>query len=104
MELSIYEKTLDDLEASLFAVNEAKKMFNDFLDVLLKNKKRFAKGSSFLQEGQYEGEMVNNNDYEDIFDDEESPVTSLVQVAHRLNKLKHTVKEEGIKLMISGLA
>jgi hypothetical protein len=49
MEATKYAKTLDDIEASLLAVNEAKKIFNDFLDVLLKNKKKFSKGGSFLQ-------------------------------------------------------
>jgi len=38
-----YKATLDQLEASLFTINESKKMFNKFLDVLEKNKRKFGK-------------------------------------------------------------
>ncbi|CAD8110092.1 unnamed protein product [Paramecium sonneborni] len=91
-----YEKTLDNLEQGLYALNEAKKMFNTFLNVLIKNQQRFA---SLIQvENQ---DKFLNKDYSSSNNDDD---ISLVEIAQQINKLKHNVKAEGINFLLHGIS
>ncbi|KAM3134897.1 hypothetical protein pb186bvf_013066 [Paramecium bursaria] len=86
IEKDVYDKTLDNLEQSLYAVNQVRKMFNSYLNVLIKNKQRFASDKNFLQ-----------------IEDEDSDLT-MQELSKQLNKLKHNVKQEGVNYLIHGLA
>ncbi|CAD8105251.1 unnamed protein product [Paramecium sonneborni] len=95
-EQSRYEKTLDNLEQGLYALNEAKKMFNTFLNVLIKNQQRFAS----LIQLENQDKFLNKN-YATQKDDDD---ISLVDIAQQINKIKHNVKAEGINFLLHGIS
>ncbi|CAD8180719.1 unnamed protein product [Paramecium octaurelia] len=90
-----YEKTLDNLEQGLYALNEAKKMFNTFLNVLIKNQQRFAS----LIQVENQDKFLNKNYSTDDEDD-----LTLVEIAQQINKIKHNVKAEGINFLLHGIS
>ncbi|CAD8072968.1 unnamed protein product [Paramecium sonneborni] len=93
-----YQVILDNLEQALFGVNQVKGYFNSYLDVLVKNRKRFDKPeSSFLQE-KYSFKY-DQSEIED-FEDQGQQFTSFTQVAAKVNKLKHHVHLEGYRAML----
>lgn len=84
-----YSQILDELEQALFGVNSVKTYFNSYLDVLVKNRRRFDKPEpTFLEE-------ASSFSYDDQpqFEEEENmkALTSFAQVAQKVNKLKHHV-------------
>ncbi|CAD8083405.1 unnamed protein product [Paramecium sonneborni] len=93
-----YQVILDNLEQALFGVNQVKGYFNSYLDVLVKNRKRFEKpDTSFLQEKysfKYDQSEV------DDAEDQGQQFTSFTQVAAKVNKLKHHVHLEGYRAML----
>ncbi|CAD8175778.1 unnamed protein product [Paramecium octaurelia] len=93
-----YQVILDNLEQALFGVNQVKGYFNSYLDVLVKNRKRFEKPeTSFLQETysfKYDQSEV------DDAEDQGQQFTSFTQVAAKVNKLKHHVHLEGYRAML----
>ncbi|CAD8080507.1 unnamed protein product [Paramecium sonneborni] len=93
-----YQVILDNLEQALFGVNQVKGYFNSYLDVLVKNRKRFEKPEpSFLQETySFKYDQTEMNDV----DDEGVQFTSFTQVAAKVNKLKHHIHLEGYRAMI----
>ncbi|CAD8061993.1 unnamed protein product [Paramecium primaurelia] len=93
-----YQVILDNLEQALFGVNQVKGYFNSYLDVLVKNRKRFEKpDSSFLQENySFKYDQTEMDDIED----QGVQFTSFTQVAAKVNKLKHHVHLEGYRAMI----
>ncbi|CAD8075529.1 unnamed protein product [Paramecium primaurelia] len=93
-----YQVILDNLEQALFGVNQVKGYFNSYLDVLVKNRKRFEKPEpSFLQENySFKYDQTEMNDGEDLG----MQFTSFNQVASKVNKLKHHIHLEGYRAMI----
>ncbi|CAD8168367.1 unnamed protein product [Paramecium pentaurelia] len=93
-----YQVILDNLEQALFGVNQVKGYFNSYLDVLVKNRKRFEKPEpSFLQENySFKYDQTDMNDGEDLG----MQFTSFNQVASKVNKLKHHIHLEGYRAMI----
>ncbi|CAK94154.1 unnamed protein product (macronuclear) [Paramecium tetraurelia] len=90
-----YEKTLDNLEQGLYALNEAKKMFNTFLNVLIKNQQRFASLIQVENQDKFLNKNYSLNDEDDI---------TLVEIAQQINKIKHNVKAEGINFLLHGIS
>jgi hypothetical protein len=81
-----YETTLDDLESSLYALNTARKMFNDFLDILEKNKRKFSKPEFLQKQGILQGDEDEVDNFiemeDDIFESSENRrMTSFSQVS-----------------------
>ncbi|CAD8160608.1 unnamed protein product [Paramecium octaurelia] len=93
-----YQVILDNLEQALFGVNQVKGYFNSYLDVLVKNRKRFDKPEpSFLQENySFKYDQTEMDDVED----QGVQFTSFSQVASKVNKLKHHIHLEGYRAMI----
>ncbi|KAM3136283.1 hypothetical protein pb186bvf_011582 [Paramecium bursaria] len=90
-----YQVILDNLEQALFGVNQVKGYFNKYLDVLVKNRRRFDKPEpSFLEELSFKYEEQPEED------DEPTKITSFAQVAQKVNKLKHHIKLEGYKSLL----
>ncbi|CAD8069805.1 unnamed protein product [Paramecium primaurelia] len=93
-----YQVILDNLEQALFGVNQVKGYFNSYLDVLVKNRKRFEKPEpSFLQETY--SFKYDQSEIEDT-EDQGQQFTSFTQVAAKVNKLKHHVHLEGYRAML----
>ncbi|CAD8074166.1 unnamed protein product [Paramecium sonneborni] len=93
-ETQAYETILDNLEQALFGVNQVKGYFNSYLDILVKNRKRFEK-PSFLEES-YSFKYEESEQ----FDSDSRALTSLTQVAQKVNKIKHHVQLEGYATML----
>ncbi|CAD8098410.1 unnamed protein product [Paramecium primaurelia] len=90
-----YEKTLDNLEQGLYALNEAKKMFNTFLNVLIKNQQRFASLIQLENQDKFLNKNYQTNDEDEL---------TLVEIAQQINKIKHNVKAEGINFLLHGIS